>query len=68
MNAIKINTVIKNDNFLLTDLEKFVGKTVEISITEYIENKKITKKWQCSGLADLKGALDVQNIRDLAYD
>ncbi len=68
MNTVRINTLIKNEQFLLTDLKKFVGKRVDIFISEAKNNSQNTKKWQFSGALDLKGMLDEKNIRDLAYE
>ena len=68
MNTVRINTLIKNEQFLLTDLKKFVGKRVDIFISEVKNNTDNIKKWQFSGSVDLKGLLDEKNIRDLAYD
>jgi hypothetical protein len=68
MNSVKINTIINNSQVLLTDLNRFNGKPVEIFINEIIHLKPNLKIWHYSGKVDLKGNLDTQNIRDLAYE
>ena len=68
MNVVKTNTLIQNEEFLLTNLKKFIGKRVNIFITEVNEKPNKIRNWQFSGSVDLKGVLDDKNIRDLAYD
>ena len=68
MNTIRINTVIKDEKLMLTDLKKFIGKRVDILISEAQNKKDNKKKWKHSGSADLNGLLDDKNIRNLAYE
>jgi len=68
MNTVRINATINNEQLLLTDLKKFIGKNVEIFISEVKDNTVKMKKWHLSGSVKLNGILDEKNIRNLAYD
>ncbi len=68
MDTVKFRTVLKNTKIELSELEKFIGKEVEITIKEIPNRKSIKREWSCAGSLHLKGQLDELNIRDFAYE
>lgn len=67
MKQVKIKTRLKSSTIDLEGVESFVGKEVEIIISE-AQDINAKKVWKSAGTVNLKGKLDNLNIRDYAHD
>lgn len=67
MKQVKIKTRLKSSTLNIEGMHSFVGKEVEIVISETADIKG-KKLWKHAGNESLKGKLDNTNIRDFAHD
>jgi hypothetical protein len=69
MNTLSFQLTLKSLRLNLPTLKSWLGKEVEITITELPKQiEKPARKWNFLGSVTLESNLDNTNIRDLAYD
>ena len=67
MKTLKFRKKLKTSTLVIRNVDEFMVKEIEITIKETTAKTK-NNKWQVAGSANLGGALDDKNIRDIAYD
>lgn len=69
MNTITIRKRLESDVIELgKEAALLVGKNVEITIREVVDEKPIEREWTTIERVNLGGNLDFINIRDFAHD
>jgi hypothetical protein len=66
VNTVKITTTLQSNIIHLTNVDKFIGHKVEITINEVKSNSK--KKWKSLASVNLKKSIDTKNLRDFAHE
>ncbi len=69
MNSMAFQIRLDTNIIQLPNASGFIGKEVIIMVVEIVQEAKPQKTtWRYLGAANMKGTLDNQNIRDLAYE
>lgn len=69
MHLIEKYLKVNSAQILIDGLEKFIGKSIRIIISEVNPHKQSNiRKWKSIGSVDLGGKFDKVNIRDYAHD